>query len=489
MKTKLSLASFLTVVGLGFMFVCNNATAQSVTKVMDMNWAAGGGGGSFGPKGRLVPVGTNYWFLTENGGVFGFGGAFSFDPVANTQTEISSLGLDANTPYGSFTIADGKAWFTTTRGGAGDKGALSYIDTNSPGAPTSVFSFPNNNNAPGQANCGDSPRCTPLLIGNELWMLSSLGGSNSGGALIKYNLTNGVMTSVHHFTLNNGRLPFGSLVKQGDAYYFTTHEGGTNVGSGFPNGAGTMSRLTFDGLGNPIVTKLIDMPIGITGFPDGDVCSVGTNHLYFVANGNTANPGSLIRYDIANNTWSNMFSFSSATKTNLGASPNAATPVHVEGNLYFATMNGGTSDRGALLKFSIAENTMTKIANFIGGGNAESLGSRPQYQSGTYVPGTNNCDKKIYMFAFRGGANGPSATGNGTLFTINLGQPVVSVSNSSFTAKSLSWRGGYPPFAVQSATNVVSPVWVTEATGLTTNSITVNSTSSQKFYRVSASCQ
>jgi hypothetical protein len=152
-------------------------------------------------------------------------------------------------------------------------------------------------------------------------------------------------------------------------------------------------------------------------------------------------------------------------------------------------MNGGTSDRGALLKFSIAENKMTKIADFIGGGNTESLGSRPQYQSGTYIPGTNNCDKKIYMFAFRGGANGPVSTGNGTLFTINLGQPVISISNSSLTTKTISWRGGYPPFAVQSNTNAASPVWVTDATGLTTNTITVSSTNSQKFYRVSASCQ
>jgi hypothetical protein len=103
MKIKSYLASLITVVGLVFMFVCSHALAQSVTKVLDMNWAAGGGGGSFGPKGRLVPVGTNYWFLTENGGVFGFGGAFSFDPVANTQSEISSFGLDANTPYGSIT--------------------------------------------------------------------------------------------------------------------------------------------------------------------------------------------------------------------------------------------------------------------------------------------------------------------------------------------------------------------------------------------------
>ena len=424
----------------GFSASLNTAHSQSVTKVADMSWIVdintGAGNGPDFPKGRMVLVGTNYWFLSEKGGVFGVGAILSFDPTTSNIVQIASLDNTGKTPYGSFTIADGKAWFTTTRGGVGDRGTLSYIDTNTLAAPTAVFGFPNNSDT-NHASCGELPRSTPLLIGNDLWLLSSQAGSNALGAIVKFNITNGVMSSISHFNGTNGGFPFGSLVQHSNAYYFTTHQGGTNSGTSFPNGAGTLGRVTFDGFGNPIVTKLIDLPIGNTGFSDGDVCPVGSNYLFFTTTGNTANPGSLIRYNVANNTWTNIYSFTTATRTNFGASPNSSTPLHVDGNLYFNTQNGGLSNRGVILKYNVANNTLTKLADFSGAG-ASSLGGNPIYTSATYVDDPNNCKKIIYMLSSRGGANG--SLGQGTLVSINLFQPVLSV--SSPTASTVE---GYGP--------------------------------------------
>lgn len=441
------------------------------------------------PKGKLVPVGTNFWFLSQDGGTFGVGAALSFDPATSNITQIAGLDNNTgNTPYGSFVIADGKAWFTTERRGAGDRGTLAYIDTNTL-TVTTVFNFPTNNN-PAQPNCGERPRSTPLVIGDELWMLSSNGGTNGAGAVAKYNMTNGVMSSVFHLDGgNSGRFPYGSLVKQGNAYYFTTHAGGTNVnsGAGFPDGAGTLQRITFDGFGNPTLTKLINMPIGNTGFPDADVCPVGTNLLFFTTTGRTAQPGSLIRYDIANNTWTNVFTFTTNAQTIFGSSPNGSTPIHVDGNLYFTTQTGGTSNRGVMLKYNVANNTMTKLADFAGAG-VSSLGGNPQYNGATYVDDPNNCKKVIYVLSARGGAYGPGVA-YGTLVAINLFQPVLNISNVTPTTLQLSWGGGYPPFTVQSSTNLASTNWTTLISGLMTNQTTIHATNSARFFRVSSPCQ
>ena len=492
MKIKSSLLSLLIVSGLGFLSACNNVSAQSVTKVTDMSWIVdvfnGIGNGANFPKGKLVPVGTNYWFLSEQGGVFGEGAVLSFDPSSSNIVQIGSL--DNNTgrrPYGSFVIADGKAWFTTEQGGGGNRGTLAYVDTNTLVGPVAVFSFPTNNN-PAQPNCGERPRSTPVVIGDELWMLSAFAGSNSGGAIVKYGLISGVMTPVHQFALPSGRAPFGSLVAHSNAWYFTTHEGGANVGSGFPNGAGTLSRLTFDGLGNPVVTKLIDMPVGNTGFPDGDVCPVGPNHLYFTTTGNSANPGALIRYDIANNSWTNLFSFTTATRTNYGSSPNGSTPIHVDGHLYFSTQTGGLNNRGVIVKYDIAKAKMTKLADLLGAG-ASSLGGSSIYTGGTYVDDANNCKKIIYMLVSRGGANGINpGLGYGTLLSINLFQPVATLAGIAGSTQELSWEGGYPPFTVQSTTNLEAPNWVNIASGLTTNRLSILATNVVRYFRVSSPC-
>ena len=472
----------------GFSASLNTAHSQSVTKVADMNWIVDGlgfGNGPDFPKGRMALVGTNYWFLSEKGGVFGIGAVLSFDPATSNIVQIASLDNNTGkTPYGSMVVAGGKAWFTTERGGLGDRGTISYMDTNTLAPPTAVFSFPNNNNT-NQANCGERPRSTPVVIGNELWVLSSLAGNNAQGSISKYDMVSGIMSSVSHFTGTNGGFPFGSLVQQGNAYYFTTHQGGTNIGSGFPNGAGTLGRVTFDGLGNPIVTKLIDLPIGNTGFPDGDVCPVGSNYLFFTTIGNTANPGSLIRYNVANNTWTNIYSFTTATRTNFGASPNSSTPLHVDGNLYFNTQNGGLSNRGVILKYNVANNTLTKLADFSGAG-ASSLGGNPIYTSATYVNDPNNCKKIIYMLTSRGGANG--LLGQGTLVSINLFQPVLSVSSPTASTVEITWGGGYPPFLVQSSTNLAATNWSTVTSGLMTNRLTLSATNAAKFFRVSSPC-
>jgi uncharacterized repeat protein (TIGR03803 family) len=443
-----------------------------------------GYGGNF-PKGRLFPVGTNYWFLTEQGGTFGVGAIMSFDPATSNLVQIA--GLDNNTgktPYGSFVIANGKAWFTTERGGGGDRGTLSYIDTNTLALPTAVFNFPTNNTL-GHPNCGERPRGTPVVIGNELWMMTSQAGSNSGGSMVKYDMNTGITTPVHQFAQATGSFPFGSLVLHSNAYYFTTHQGGANSSTAFPNGAGTLSRLTFDGLGNPTITKLVDMPVGNTGFPDGDICPVGSNHLYFMTTGNTANPGSLVRYDITNNSLNVMFTFTTATRTNFGASPNGATPIHVDGNLYFSTQNGGVVNRGIIAKYDIANNTMTKLADLVGVG-ATSLGGSSIYSSATYVNDPNNCKKIIYMLSSRGGANG--SLGQGTLVSINLFQPVATIVSGVGSSQIMTWGGGYPPFLVQSTTNIASPVWVSEATGLMTNRFTISATNAAKYFRVSSPC-
>jgi uncharacterized repeat protein (TIGR03803 family) len=294
------------------------------------------------------------------------------------------------------------------------------------------------------------------------------------------------MSPVFHFDgLNFGRQPFGSLVKHGDAYYFTTFAGGTNIASGFPNGAGTLGRLTFNNLGNPVVTKLIDLPTGYTAFPGGDVCPVGSNYLFFTTSGNSSFPGSLIRYDITNNTWSNVFTFTAAAKTQYGSGPGLSSPFHLEGNLYFTTQTGGSSNKGVVLKYSVADNTMTKLADLEGTGVA-SLGGGPQYHGGTFVEFPATGRRVIYMPIARGGAYGPVATGYGTILAINVPLPInLSISNNGNGTATLSWTGGYTPFNVESKSALGGGGWTTNLAGLMTNQVTVAITNVTTCFRVS----
>jgi hypothetical protein len=249
-------------------------------------------------------------------------------------------------------------------------------------------------------------------------------------------------------------------------------------------GAGILGRLTFDEAGVPVITRVIDLPGGYTQFPSKEPTLVGTNSLYFGTVGPNTAPGAIIRYDIDTGSWTNLFSFTTNTSFAIGARPGYCGMVEFRGDLFFINQLGGTnastptSAAGTVVKFNIASNTVTKLADLGGPVGPGSLGSASGFfGSGTLVEESGR--HYIYYPLTAGGANN-----NGTIIRIDLAAFRINIAPDSNNQVRIWWDGGYPPFTVQQSTNLLEGSWSDVVTGLTNRSVSIPANDPSAFYRV-----
>lgn len=461
-------------------FGCPFAFAQIVEKVADLNIAGGGPGA---PLDRLTRAGTNLWFTTEKGGLFDPSGTICrYDLVTHEVAVVASL--DNNTgksPESALLVIGDEGYFTTKSGGTGDAGTIAKISLTN-GAVTVLHHFPQNtaaNRASG-IQTGATSRSGLTRIGDELWATTSLGGISNRGVIVNYNLTNGVTSLVTNLDGPNlGGQAFDGFTAVGtNAWYYTTFTGGNTFATpGLSLGAGVMGRLSFDEAGNPAIARLIDLPAGHTQFPSKEPTLVGTNSLYFGTVGPNSTPGAIIRYDIDTATWTNLFSFPTNTAAAIGSRPGYCGMVEFRNELFFINQLGGTSNRGAVVKFNIASNTVTKLADLEGTG-AQALGSASGFfGSGTRVEEDGR--NYIYFPLTAGGA-----FNNGTIIRIDLAAFKVRIAPESGDQVRLSWDGGYPPFTVQESTNLLGGPWSNVVENLTDNFVSLPATNPPTWFRV-----
>lgn len=460
------------------------AVAQQVEKVADFtfNSVDGVGYGGYAPLDRFTQVETNLWFTTSKGGTFDAGTISRFDLVSRQVVQVASFDNNSGKASESWLLPIGdQGYFTAVSGGAGNKGTLARVDLNT-GVFTTLYDFPTN------SATGASPRAGLTRIGDELWTLTSLGGTSNRGTMVRYNLTNGVTTVVTNFDGPVlGGQPFGGLVPGGsNTWYFTTFTGGnTFATAGLPLGAGTLGRLTFDGQGNPVITRLVDLTAGYPQFPGLEPVLVGTNSLYFGTTGPNATPGAIIRYDLDTGTWTNLYSFSSSSGPTLqyGNRPGYSGMVEWLGELYFINRQGGTSNLGTVVKFNLASNTVSKLADLEGAGG-NTLGSASGcFGSGCLVEETNRF--YIYYPLTSGGVNN-----RGTIIRVVLPPPPIVTTLTGGTNPgelTLSWTGGYPPFTVQGYTNAVGGGWTNLLEDVTNRSVTLPMAADTGFLRLKGS--
>lgn len=457
-----------------------NGAAQVVEKVADLNIAGGGPGA---PLDRFTQVGTNLWFTTSKGGVFDPSGTICrYDLV--TREVVVAANLDNNTgksPESSLLVIGDEGYFTTKSGGTGDAGTIAKISLTN-GAITVLHHFPQNSaaNRTNGIQTGATARSSLTRIGDELWATTSLGGMSNRGVIVKHNLTNGVTSLITNLDgpVLGGQAFDGFTPVGTNAWYYTTFTGGNTFATpGLTLGAGMMGRLSFDELGNPVITRLIDLPGGATQFPGKEPTLVGSNSLYFGTVGPNSAPGAIIRYDIDTETWTNLFTFPTNTAAAIGSRPGYCGMVEFRNELFFINQLGGTSNRGAVVKFNIASNTVTKLADLEGAG-ALSLGSASGFfGSGTLVE--ENGRSYIYFPLTAGGAYD-----NGTIIRIDLAAFKVKVAPEAGNLIGLSWDGGYPPFTVQQSTNLLEGFWSDVASDLTTRFISLPATNPPTYFRV-----
>lgn len=459
----------------------HGTTAQTVEKVLDFTFSgddSGSGVGSYAPLDRFTVVGTSLWFTTSKGGTYDAGTIARLDLATTGLVTIANLdnttGKASESPL---LVISNEAYFTTVNGGAGNKGTLAKVNlTNF--ALTVLHDFATNG-----LPTGATPRGGLTRVGDMLYGLTSLGGSSNRGVIYRHNLTNGATDLVVDLDGSvNGGQAFDGFLAIGDALYFTTFSGGSTMGQpGLPLGAGTLSRLTFGPGGTAIVTRLIDLPAGHTQFPAHTPTLVGTNHLYFTTVGPNAQPGAIVRYDLDTGYWTNAFNFVSnlAERVLYGRQPGYNGLLEWQGELYFMTRLGGSNNVGVLARYSPASNTVTKLLDLTGT-NGLAWGSN----SGSLAAGTL-VEHDGRFFAYYPITAG-GAFNFGTILRIRLPAPALHLTNLSGdeAAQSLTWAGGYAPFAVEVCTDPAAGVWTNVASGLTNRSVNVPTDSGAMLLRV-----
>ncbi len=277
---------------------------------------------------------------------------------------------------------------------------------------------------------GENPQ-GPVVFdpAGNLYGTTTFGGSGDGTI---YRLTpNGsswTKTTIHTFQPSNGRLPQGPLAIDGQgSLYGTAYQGGAS-------GLGVVFRLS-PGAGGTWTYTLIHSFAGGTGgqLPTGGVTLDASGNLYGTTlGGGTSGQGTAFKLSPNGGGWTHTVLHHFGTGTD-GRHPGGrgALVFDQAGNLYGATVDGGSSNAGVVFRLSPSGSTWTEtvLHHFAGGSDgANPLGSLLLDASGN-----------IYGTTSEGGASG-----NGTVYRLT---PSGSTWTKSVVFDFTGGANGHSPFA------------------------------------------
>jgi len=183
------------------------------------------------PNGSLIAQGSALYGMTKNGGVYDRGVVFKIK-IDGTGFALlhSFVGGDSGgwNPYGSL-VRKGSILYGMTRwGGPSDEGVIFMIKTN--GADFGLLhAF-----AGGDAD-GAKPYGSLILAGKTLYGMTR-GGGGGRGDIFRIGTNGSGFEKLHNFagSPDDGRWPYGTLLKKGKVLYGLTYYGGaTNTGAAF----------------------------------------------------------------------------------------------------------------------------------------------------------------------------------------------------------------------------------------------------------------
>jgi uncharacterized repeat protein (TIGR03803 family) len=197
----------------------------------------------------------------------GFGTIFRFDPASNSIASAYPFagGTDGGFPGEGLAAYNNMLYGTTRAGGTFDQGTLFMIDQ-SLSNKTILYSFGTNSSTD-----GTSPSSRLLVRGGKLYGTTVFGGTKGVGIVYSFDtvlMTEAVVWNFQDTDPNDGRYPFGDLIKigNGNALYGTTENGGS--------------------VGNGTVYKLVLTPVP----------SITVLHAFGTQNGDGTNPTSGVTY-------------------------------------------------------------------------------------------------------------------------------------------------------------------------------------------------
>jgi uncharacterized repeat protein (TIGR03803 family) len=445
-------------------------------------------GSSAQPYAALVQ-GTNglLYGTAAFGGSSGDGGVFR---MTTNGTGVASWSLtSASSGYspwaGLVQGQNGDFYGTANFGGANGYGTVFRLTPS--GVLTGVHSFNNTD--------GAYPNPT-LMQGRDgnFYGATAGGGANTSGTIFRITPA-GALTTLFSFDDTNGAMPVWALTQDfAGNFYGATFGGGAY-------GMGTVFKLAADGA----FTSLYSFTGGNDGAnPNGGLLLASDGNLYGTTQvGGAYGFGTLFRISL-DGTLATLVQFDG----DQGANPQGTLIQGTDGNLYGTALTGGASDVGVIFRLSVnsplqitqqpqAQQAYAGITvsfsvatfgslpvsyqwlengtNLSDGGNA--AGSSSRILTLTDISAADSATYSVVV----SNVYGALTSAGGQLTVLPLPSISISTQNTNIV---LTWSGGQPPYSVQMATNLTSPVWQTIAGPMTNTTLVVTPSNSPTFYRI-----
>jgi uncharacterized repeat protein (TIGR03803 family) len=281
----------------------------------------------------------NLYGTTESGGPY----TNRFGVGYGTVFKISTNGMLTNLYYftggddgakpqaGLVQGSDGIFYGTTSNGGTNNLGIVFKIGTD--GAMTNLHSFAGDDGAYPSAG---------MVQGSDGYFYGTTqgGGTNGGGYGTVFKIsTNGVLTSLHSFTGDDGLYPYAGLVKGSDGYFYgTTIQ--TYIGGSY--GFGTVFKISTNGA----LTSLYFFTGGNNGGnPYAGLVQGNDGNLY----GTTTSSDTVFEVS-TNGALTTLYAFTGGLD---GSIPYAGLVQGTDGNFYGTTHGGGQGGAGTVFRLTI----------------------------------------------------------------------------------------------------------------------------------------
>lgn len=209
--------------------------SETGEETMLYSFAGGSGDGAY-PVAGLTRLGKTLYGVTEDGGAFSGGTAFSItEDGEETVLHDFGDGNDGDNPAGRLLKA-GKALYGTTYAGGGSNDQGTVFTLTPAGAEDVIYAFNDNND-----NDGFNPAAGLIKVHGELYGTTSGGGTYGWGTVFEISKT-GNETIVYSFAggTGDGADPLSGLLYVHGTLYGTTYQGGTD-------GHGTVFAVTLSG--------------------------------------------------------------------------------------------------------------------------------------------------------------------------------------------------------------------------------------------------
>jgi uncharacterized repeat protein (TIGR03803 family) len=494
------------------LILSDRVTAQTFTTLHSFD----GSSNEAFPWGSLILSGNSLYGTADGTGANNSGAVFAvnadgtgFSTLYGFTETVGSEGISGTNGDGCFPhdglLLSGHTLYGTTEGGSlFGSGTLFAVNTDGTGF-TNLYRFTALSGTEGIAGYGTNsdgaaPSAGMILSGDTLYGTTEVGGPYGSGTLFAINTNGTGFTNLHSFmatlgseggygTNSDGASPYAGLILSGNTLYGTALVGG-------PSGSGTVFALNTNGTGftnlhsfsadnSPSYTN------GDGGFPYGGLL-LSRNTLYGTANqGGLSGGGTVFAVNTNGTDFTTLHSFSAADSPSYtnsdGAFPNDG--LVLSGSTLYGTANiGGSSGNGILFAVNTNGTGFTNLHSFTavygtdGYNGTNSDGAYPEdalLLSGNTLYGT---------------ANAGGTYGNGTVFSLTLPVPQLTITASG-TNVVLTWPanyGGidYTGYNLLSTTNLVSPsVWAANSPApvVVNGQLTVTNpiTGAQQFYRLS----